>query len=197
MSQHLTEVSRALRNAQRRKRRMEASQKLQDAAIDFHRMVAVHLCQRCEGRTEVAVDYLAKKGCHREGGQPWTSEDVLEWSQTISAEPSTDTDVISAEPSASTELKAAQQFLLESRVYDWVRHQNVAKGLTPMMKTFLRNTSDSRRIPVPRPGPHHCRRLLAADGSGGSDGHAVGMFLTVSSRLACACHWSSGEPRQH
>ena len=136
VSQHLTEVSRALRNAQRRKRRMEAFQKLQDAAIDFHRMVAVHLCQRCEG-TEVAVDYLAKKGCHREGGQAWTSEDVLAWSQTVSAEPSTDHDVISAEPSASKELMAAQQFLLESRVYDWVRHQNVAKGLTPMMKHIL------------------------------------------------------------
>ena len=137
VSQHLAEVSRALRNAQRRKRRMEASQKLQDAAIDFHRMVAVHLRQRCEGRTEVALDYLAKKGCHREGQQPWTSEDVLEWSQTISAEPSADTDVISAEPSASKELMAAQQFLLESRVYDWVRHQNVVKGLTPMMRDTL------------------------------------------------------------
>ena len=115
VSQHLAEVSRALRNAQRRKRRMEASQELQDAAIHVHRMVIVHLRQRCEGRTEEAVDSLAKKGCHREGQQPWTSEDELEWSQTLSAGPSTDTDVISAEPSASAELKAAQQFLLESR----------------------------------------------------------------------------------
>ena len=134
VSQHLAEVSQALRNAQRRKRRMLASHKLKHEAIHFHRQVALHLRQQCEGRTEVALDYLAKQGCHRESGQPWTDEDIREWSHTISVEPSADSDVISDESSISTEFKAAHQFLLESRVYDWVRHQNEAKGLTPMMK---------------------------------------------------------------
>ena len=137
VSQHLAEARRALRNAQRRKRRVEASQKLKAGAIDFHRRVAVHLRDRCGGRTEVALDYLTRKGCHREGGQPWTSSDVLEWSETISAEPSADAAVISAAPSPSTELKAAQQFLLERRMYDWVRHQNEVKGLTPTITDTL------------------------------------------------------------
>ena len=196
MSQHLAEARRALRNAQRRKWRVEASQKLKAGAIDFHRRVAVHLRDRCGGRTEVALDYLTRKGCHREGGQPWTSSDVLEWSETISAEPSADAAVISAAPSPSTELKAAQQFLLERRMYDWVRHQNEVKGLTPTITDTLVQYGRLADDPSAEAESTPLSKTRSGSRSGGSDGGTVGMSVTATSRLECACHWSSGVPRQ-
>ena len=61
----------------------KASLKLKAASIHFHRRVALHLRDPCGGSIELPLEYLARRSCHREGGQPSTSSDVLDRLDTI------------------------------------------------------------------------------------------------------------------
>ena len=127
----LATLNSEIRKAQRRRRSACATEKKKRSPPLFDEKVAAQLTLLCDNDTDAALGYLEQKGCRQSDGQPWSREDVLKWSRKAAGEPSAaeahhDDDVCRAR-----QLQTAHQFLLEKKLYLWVREQNESKGLTP------------------------------------------------------------------
>ena len=137
-----------LRKAQRRKRSACASETKKYGPPLFDEKVAAQLTLLCDNDTDAALGYLAQKGCRQSDGQPWSREHVLEWSRKEASEPSAAQAHHDDDVSRARHLQTAHQFLLEKKLYLWVREQNETKGLTPTMtRTVAKYESLLESIP--------------------------------------------------
>ena len=138
-----------LRKAHRQKRRQTAAAREKESRVQFHKQVAAQLVSLCMGRGDAALQYLEQQNIGRDDEEPWTSSEMLGWARATAAESSTGAEQEAAEPSARLVSEAAERFWAEKQVYQWVRHQNEAKGLTPQLQTTVGKFTEIRQVVDP------------------------------------------------